>query len=489
MGQPRCLCLICAARSCPKPLPGFPGWSPGGTASSKCGPACHGDPWRKFAGGQPCINCGKSGSHIEHIWLAVLTILKNIESQWEGLSQILWKSKNVWNHPARYTIYEHNCSWNVQTCWNMLKLTSILEWGASWTSLSFQKLQESRVNRWSQTLINIIYVDYCVVLLDGLGRLPADWTGTGAASWGLVISSMAGIRWKHVENLRWNSVCFGVGKPCAGTKIQSCKRQFITLGCCCLDPQCWRLTTSSASDVYSTLSVGFQSEHRDWKCVGMVQRWDNHMSCIVTSCCTSSWKSCAAMLAYRTTHLPPANGPNMSASCSHKSTLEISNQENTWKYHMLTPSRNIASCVIPHITNSEANENIALGCAVNFSKTLIIGLSWNYGLVMIPQNQGGFPWKCLWRRALWSIFGARGQENCGSRLPPVSFVSPLEAPFFGGDCKDAIDLPMRSFGYLGPHDYLMYNCHNRLRGCLSIELDRHVQANEEPCRKVQWPLS
>jgi hypothetical protein len=32
-----------------------------------------------------------------HIWLVALTILKNI-SQWEGLSQILWKIKNVWNH-------------------------------------------------------------------------------------------------------------------------------------------------------------------------------------------------------------------------------------------------------------------------------------------------------------------------------------------------------------------------------------------------------
>ena len=30
-------------------------------------------------------------------WLVVLTILKKI-SQWEGLSHILWKIKNVWNH-------------------------------------------------------------------------------------------------------------------------------------------------------------------------------------------------------------------------------------------------------------------------------------------------------------------------------------------------------------------------------------------------------
>ena len=34
-------------------------------------------------------------------WLVVSTPLKNI-SQWEGLSHILWKRKNVWNHqPAR----------------------------------------------------------------------------------------------------------------------------------------------------------------------------------------------------------------------------------------------------------------------------------------------------------------------------------------------------------------------------------------------------
>ena len=37
-------------------------------------------------------------------WLVALTILKHI-SQWEGLSHILWKIKNVWNHqPAYYSI-------------------------------------------------------------------------------------------------------------------------------------------------------------------------------------------------------------------------------------------------------------------------------------------------------------------------------------------------------------------------------------------------
>ena len=33
----------------------------------------------------------------KNIWLVVLSIMKHI-SQWEGLSHILWKISNVWNH-------------------------------------------------------------------------------------------------------------------------------------------------------------------------------------------------------------------------------------------------------------------------------------------------------------------------------------------------------------------------------------------------------
>ena len=33
-------------------------------------------------------------------WLVVLTILEKYESQWEGLSHILWKIKNVPNHQS-----------------------------------------------------------------------------------------------------------------------------------------------------------------------------------------------------------------------------------------------------------------------------------------------------------------------------------------------------------------------------------------------------
>ena len=54
---------------------------------------------------------------INHSWLVVSTPLKNI-SQWEGLSRILWKIKNVWNHQPEigkhlqpYIQYFHPAKW------------------------------------------------------------------------------------------------------------------------------------------------------------------------------------------------------------------------------------------------------------------------------------------------------------------------------------------------------------------------------------------
>ena len=52
-------------------------------------------------------------------WLMVLTILKNI-SQWEGLSHIVWKIKNVPNHQP-VTIYKtHMCSIHSTQAWQLL---------------------------------------------------------------------------------------------------------------------------------------------------------------------------------------------------------------------------------------------------------------------------------------------------------------------------------------------------------------------------------
>ena len=44
-----------------------------------------------------CVFLASDFKAISHTWLVVLTILKNI-SQWEALSHILWKTKNVPNH-------------------------------------------------------------------------------------------------------------------------------------------------------------------------------------------------------------------------------------------------------------------------------------------------------------------------------------------------------------------------------------------------------
>lgn len=211
--------------------------------------------------------------------------------------------------------------------------------GASWASLSFRKLQESRVNKWSLTLINIIYVDYCVVWLDALGRLPADWTGTGAASWGLVISSIAGIRenmWKPPLKLN----LFWGWKAMHRDNNSKWQTAIHNMGCCVLilNVGGWpphpllRGTVLWVSDFNQNIGIGNVLE---WF-KGGITTW-----AALSQAAARALESCAAMLAYSTTHLPPANGPNMSASCSHKSTLEISNQENTWKYHMLTPSRNM----------------------------------------------------------------------------------------------------------------------------------------------------
>ena len=51
------------------------------------------------------------------VWLVALTILKNI-SQWEGLSHILWKIKNVWNHqPGCGLLKAPNKSPRGLACW------------------------------------------------------------------------------------------------------------------------------------------------------------------------------------------------------------------------------------------------------------------------------------------------------------------------------------------------------------------------------------
>ena len=64
-------------------------------------------------------------------WLVVLTILKNM-SQWEGLSHILWKIKNVWNHQPAIII---NNTLTQPTCF--LTTCHVNHVNVSWTFFGF----------------------------------------------------------------------------------------------------------------------------------------------------------------------------------------------------------------------------------------------------------------------------------------------------------------------------------------------------------------
>ena len=141
------------------------------------------------------------------------------------------------------------------------------------------------------------------------------------------------------------------------------------------------------------------------------------MSCIVASCCASSWKLCSyAGIQYNYVQL-----------IFHKQKAQTCQRVAHTNPHIEDIQSNFdkfqkhASCVIPQITKSNANENIALVCVVHVSqKKYKKCLSWNHGLAVTPTRG--------WSRALWSTFGARGQENCGSRAVARLVVSPLEAP-------------------------------------------------------------
>ena len=144
-------------------------------------------------------------------------------------------------------------------------------------------------------------VDYCVVSLDGLGLLPADWSGTAGLSWALVISSMAGICWVTQSVL---GKAMHQDKNPLQTKIH--------MGCCVLTLNFWRLTTKTPLFFLGVLWV---SDCNQSIGIGNLLEWYNHWAAS-SQAAARALESCVAMLTYRTTHLPPANRPNMSASCS-----------------------------------------------------------------------------------------------------------------------------------------------------------------------------
>ena len=74
--------------------------------------AAGGGAGREVLPGPEGIQMGQGKSTRLHdfpFWLVVSTPLKNI-SQWEGLSHILWKIKNVWNHQPAF---------NSGRCWEV----------------------------------------------------------------------------------------------------------------------------------------------------------------------------------------------------------------------------------------------------------------------------------------------------------------------------------------------------------------------------------
>ena len=133
------------------------------------------------------------------------------------------------------------------------------------------------------------------------------------------------------------------------------------------------------------------------------------MSCIVTSCCTSSRKLCGYA------------GIQYNSSSTSKRPKHVSELLTQIHIGDIQPSKYVkvpyvdtfqkhASCVIPHITNSEANENIALGCAVNFSKTLIRSFLklWTRN---DPPKTRGFPWEMSLTSSTLINFLARGDKK------------------------------------------------------------------------------
>ena len=213
--------------------------------------------------------------------------------------------------PARYTIYEHNCSWNVQTCWNMLKLTSILDG----CFMSFSELPEiARVQ--GQQMVPDINKHHLCRLLRGV----TGWSGSFACR--LNRHRRSKLRsghqlhgwnpWKHVKTSAETQSVLG-WKAMRRDKNSKLQTAIHNMGCCVLilNVGGWpphpllMCTVLWVSDFNQSIGTGNVLE---WFKGGIIT-W-----AALSQAAARALESCAAMLAYRTTHLPPANGPNMSAS-------------------------------------------------------------------------------------------------------------------------------------------------------------------------------
>jgi hypothetical protein len=97
--------------------------------------------------------------------LVVLTILQNI-SQWEGLSHILWKIKNVWNHQPVLNTWKPNWSGGVRNHLCSVSLPGLSNtWGFTMGFVmiygDFPAIDRENMGKWcSQPCTKLIQVTY-----------------------------------------------------------------------------------------------------------------------------------------------------------------------------------------------------------------------------------------------------------------------------------------------------------------------------------------
>ena len=131
-------------------------------------PSVLSQPWSMISGPDPS-NYGDYGGAFNltnKYWLVVLTILKNMKVSWEGLSHILWKINNDWNHQPEEiywvaTVNNHTSQLNIIMfiidCKTFLPLTEKF-WPVSiWTCLRIIRMSE---NTPDSTFLKMVIIPY-----------------------------------------------------------------------------------------------------------------------------------------------------------------------------------------------------------------------------------------------------------------------------------------------------------------------------------------
>ena len=128
----------------------------------------------------------------------VLTILKHI-SQWEGLSHILWKKNNVWNHQPDIRSAQPLCTIKQDKKQDMKKAHSLWHWASpsrlhpqrTWNMLQWWSKYHYRISNIINMSKSIHYINQFDMIF---GLVPINYSG-----WWLVYLPL----WKMME---WKSV-------------------------------------------------------------------------------------------------------------------------------------------------------------------------------------------------------------------------------------------------------------------------------------------